>query len=287
MTGPGMPQTGAKREHLEETSRAHPEYREVLSLFRDLFAFVEGKEDTTGITFSLPARHSAERVTGGLPLVSPESLTVDRDKATVFLAGILGVLRKAGKDSAGLTELERIRLALEESALDLRSLFAACLGRERKPIEDSANAISVTAALLEFVLEVPLRTSLEALAETVDPGTLEGWKEGYCPVCGSRAGMDELVGEEGKRYLSCSTCFFRWPFRRLGCPYCGNQDPESLSYFLAGDGPTRVGVCRKCSRYIKTRDSRKGNADVPLEAEDLATIHLDLLAGKEGFERGK
>jgi hypothetical protein len=30
-----------------------------------------------------------------------------------------------------------------------------------------------------------------------------------------------------------------------------------------------------------------GNADVPLEAEDLATLHLDLLAGKEGFERGK
>ncbi|MBW6504711.1 hypothetical protein K0B90_10625 [bacterium] len=26
---------------------------------------------------------------------------------------------------------------------------------------------------------------------------------------------------------------------------------------------------------------------MPLEAEDLATLHLDLLAGKEGFERGK
>lgn len=83
------------------------------------------------------------------------------------------------------------------------------------------------------------RGHLERTAESVDPGLFEGWKEGYCPVCGSRAGMDE------------------------------------------------VGVCRKCSRYIKTRDSRKGNADVPLEAEDLATIHLDLLAGKEGFERGK
>jgi FdhE protein len=46
-------------------------------------------------------------------------------------------------------------------------------------------------------------------------------------------------------------------------------------------------VCRKCSRYLKTRDARLGDADVPLEAEDLATLHLDLLAGKEGFERGK
>ena len=99
--------------------------------------------------------------------------------------------------------------------------------------------------------------------------------------------MDELSGEEGRRFLSCSGCFFKWPYKRLKCPYCGNEDPESLSYFTAGDGPTRVGVCRKCSRYIKTRDSRKGNADVPLEVEDLATLHLDLLAAKEGFERGK
>jgi FdhE protein len=99
--------------------------------------------------------------------------------------------------------------------------------------------------------------------------------------------MAELSGDEGKRRLSCSACFFRWPFPRIQCPYCGNADPDTLSYFTAGDGPTRVGVCRKCSRYLKTRDARIGNADVPLEAEDLATLHLDLLAGKEGFERGK
>ena len=116
---------------------------------------------------------------------------------------------------------------------------------------------------------------------------VDGWKEGYCPVCGSRAGMAELSGDEGKRRLSCSACFFQWPYPRIQCPYCGNADPETLSYFTAGDGPTRVGVCRKCSRYLKTRDARLGNADVPMEAEDLVTLHLDLLAGKEGFERGK
>jgi FdhE protein len=42
-----------------------------------------------------------------------------------------------------------------------------------------------------------------------------------------------------------------------------------------------------CSRYIKTRDSRKGGVDVQLEVENLLTIHLDMLATREGFERGK
>jgi FdhE protein len=48
-----------------------------------------------------------------------------------------------------------------------------------------------------------------------------------------------------------------------------------------------VDSCKACSRYIKTRDSRKGNADVPLDVEDLLTMHLDLLATREGLERGK
>jgi len=154
-------------------------------------------------------------------------------------------------------------------------------------VDRAAAALSVPAPLLAFVLEIPLKTALERVSSSFHPGRFEGWKEGYCPVCGSRAGMDELAGEEGKRFLSCSACFFRWPYPRIKCPYCGNEDPSTLSYFTAGDGPTRVGVCRKCSRYLKTRDARLGNADVPLESEDLTTLHLDLLAAKEGFERGK
>ena len=282
-----MPQTGRKREHLERTVRERPEYREILSLFQDIFASIEGREGDTGIFFSLPVLHGAERVSGGLPLIAPEGLSVDRERLNGFMAGILDVMRKASRDPTGREELDRIGRALRENSLDMAGLFAACLRRERKPVEEAAAAVSVRPPLLTFVLEIPLKTALEQTAEAADPGMFEGWKEGYCPVCGSRAGMDELVGEEGKRFLSCSACSFRWPFPRLRCPYCGNQDPETLSYFIAGDDPVRVGVCRKCSRYIKTRDSRKGNADVPMEAEDLATIHLDLLAGKEGFERGK
>jgi FdhE protein len=282
-----MPQTGRKLEHLRRTAREHPEYLDILSLFQSLFAYIEGKEGATGVAFTLPDRVGPERIRGGLPLLAPESLSVDRERAAEFLSGILDVMRGASRDPAGREELERIGRALEESALDLYGLFAACQSRDRKVLEEAAAAISVRAPLLTFVLEVPLKTALSLAAESVDPKAVEGWKEGTCPVCGSRAGMDELVGEEGRRYLCCSTCFFRWPFPRLQCPYCGNQDPETLSYFLAGEEPTRVCVCRKCSRYIKTRDSRKGNSDVPLEAEDLTTLHLDLLAGKEGFERGK
>jgi FdhE protein len=280
-----MSNTADKIAHLRKTAFEHPEYIDVLLPFKEIFAYVDGKEAGTGIRFAVPEGNGAERVRGGLPLLSPEDLSVDRDAATAFLSGLLDVLRRVGRE--GHADLDRIGKELSGGSLDLASLYIACLTRKRDVVDQAASTLSVRAPLLTFVLEIPLKIALERISSSLPPERFDGWKEGYCPVCGSRAGMAELSGEEGKRRLSCSSCFFRWPYPRIQCPYCGNADPETLSYFTAGDGPTRVGVCRKCSRYLKTRDARLGNADVPLEAEDLATLHLDLLAGKEGFERGK
>jgi len=280
-----MGRTADKIAHLRKTASEHPEYKDVLFPFEEIFAFIDGNEAGTGIGFAVPEGNGAERVTGGIPLLSPESLSVERSVAAVFLSGLLAVLRRVGRE--GQADLDRIGGALVQGSLDLASLYAACLSRERDVVDRAAAALAVPAPLLAFVIEIPLKTALERISSSFPPERFDGWAEGYCPVCGSRAGMGELSGDEGKRFLSCSACFFRWPYPRIRCPYCGNADPETLTYFTAGDGPTRVGVCRKCSRYLKTRDARLGNADVPMEAEDLATLHLDLLAGKEGFERGK
>jgi len=277
--------TAGKRECLERTVRERPEYGEILGVFREIYRFVEGKEGLTGLSFLLPETLQAERIAGGFPVLSTDGIRVDRSVAATFLSGLIAVMRQVGRE--GGESLDRLDRALAEGSLDLRSLYSACIDRERAPLDEAAAAASVPSSLLAFLLEIPVRTSLERFASTLDPEAFRDWVEGHCPVCGGRPGMDELVGEEGKRYLSCSTCFFRWPYKRLKCPYCGNEDPDTLTYFEAGEEPTRVGVCRKCARYIKTRDSRKGRAEVPLEVEDLATLHLDLLAGKEGFERGK
>lgn len=285
MTRTAAARTLRKLAGIERLAGERPEYREILSVFREIFSFVAGKEEATGIAFAIPAASPVDRAAAGLPLVAPECLRVDGGKASAFLAGLLAVMGRVGTE--GRDELAALGRALAEGALDLRALFAACLSRERNVLSDAAAAVSVSPPLLEFVLEVPLKTALEGVAASLDPKAFEGWSEGHCPVCGGRAGMDELVGEEGRRYLSCSGCFFKWPYKRIKCPYCGSEDPAALSYIAAGEGATRVGVCRACSRYIKTRDARAGNADVPLEVEDLATLHLDLMAAKEGFERGR
>jgi FdhE protein len=280
-----MPKTAEKIAFLDRVSHESPEYAELLLLFRAIYSFVDGNEGETGISFESQGDHNAARVSGGFPLLNRESMLVDDRQAERFLAEVIGVLLRVGREGGdGLASLLQ---AIAGGSLDLPLLFGACLNRERKALEDAAAAVGVPSPLLEFVLETALRTALGSFAETLDPAAFAGWQEGYCPVCGSRAGMAELAGDEGRRLLCCSACSFSWPFPRIKCPYCGNTEPSSLSYFEAGEGPTRVDVCRKCSRYLKTRDSRKGHGDVPLEAEDLATIHLDLTAAREGFERGK
>ena len=286
MTGAAAARTAGKIAGIDRLARERPEYREILSVFREVFGYVAGKEEATGIAFAVPCVGGrASRMAAGLPLVAPDAVRVDGAKASAFLAGLLAVMERVGTEGRG--ELAAMGRALADGALDLTALFSACLARERGVLTGVAAAVSVSPPLLEFILEIPLKTALEDVAASVDPGAFDGWMHGHCPVCGGRPAMDELVDEEGRRYLSCSGCFFKWPFKRLKCPYCGTEDPASLSYFAAGDGPTRVGVCRGCARYIKTRDSRAGRADVPLEVEDLATLHLDLMASREGFERGR
>ena len=270
---------------LSAAAEKKPEYAAIVPLFIELYHYLEKAGRDSGIVFQLSQDRRAEKLQGGFPMLAPEDLSVDAEMCAGFLKGVLDVLKRMG--NAGGDGLDAIAAALDAGTIDLQAIFRSILERNRAVIEGVAEKTGVPSPLLEYVFEIPLKAALEQVSAGVALKESESWQEGYCPVCGSRAGMAELSGEEGRRTLCCSACSFRWPFKRLQCPFCGTTDGEKLSYFTAGEEPTRVDTCTACSRFIKTRDSRKGNGDVPLDVEDLLTIHLDLMAAKEGFERGK
>jgi len=280
-----MPTTQQKIVALQQAVITNPEYAAIAPLFAAVYEYVAGREGQTGIMVDLSAINRSERTGNGFPLISPAELSIERDALIPFLMGIVSVLEQQGK--AGEEALDRVAQALSSEQLDPESLLHAILERRRGPLDEAALRLDVPAPLLEYILEIPLKTALERCASDFSEDAFADWQENVCPVCGARPGMAELTGEEGRRRLCCSACFYTWPFKRLKCPSCGCEDAEKLSYFTAGEGPTRVDTCSACSRYIKTRDSRRGGGDVPLEVEDLLSIHLDLLASGEGFERGK
>ena len=121
-------------------------------------------------------------------------------------------------------------------------------------------------------------------------GTLRGeldsetWLKSHCPVCGSLPSLNLLKGEGGKRYSLCSYCGYEWRIDRLSCAVCGNKEQESLKYFYGeGEETYRIDLCDKCHHYIKTIDTRNLDESDPC-LEDLATLHLDLLASAEGVQ---
>ena len=71
----------------------------------------------------------------------------------------------------------------------------------------------------------------------------------------------------------------------MSCAVCGNKEQGSLKYFYGeGEEAYRIDLGDKCHHYIKTIDDRNLEASDP-SLEDLATLHLDVVAVQKGYDR--
>ncbi len=122
------------------------------------------------------------------------------------------------------------------------------------------------------------------VAEVSAPGA-GAWTGGTCPTCGASPTMALLVDEgQGRaRHLACGRCRTRWRHKRIGCPFCGNEDAHRLGVLEIDREPTlRLDVCDACKGYVKTYT---GAGDEALVLADWPTLHLDVLARERGYER--
>jgi FdhE protein len=164
-------------------------------------------------------------------------------------------------------------------------LFSALLSQDEDSMAERGKEADVDPKVLQFLGHLAMRPSLWALRDLVSEEVDRAqWGQGYCPICGSQPGM-AYFSKTGNRYLHCELCGEEWPYPRLQCPFCQNQDQETLGYFHGEqEEGLRVDYCKKCLRYVKTVDQRVFEKATPMEIENLATIHLDLLAEENGFK---
>jgi FdhE protein len=111
-----------------------------------------------------------------------------------------------------------------------------------------------------------------------------------CPFCGGVPQLSMLHGaggplEGGGRSLLCATCLTVWPFRRVLCAYCGEEDEHKLGYFQSpAYDHLRVDACDTCRHYVKTVDLTRLGIAVPL-VDEVAGAPLDAWALEQGYEK--
>lgn len=108
-----------------------------------------------------------------------------------------------------------------------------------------------------------------------------------CPLCGSWPEVLLIVDRTDQERVAlavCRLCESEWPARRVRCPTCGNEDPETLSYLSAeGEAGARVNVCARCKTYVPMVDTR-GRLEVAPVVERAALAHLDIAAERAGYQ---
>ena len=133
------------------------------------------------------------------------------------------------------------------------------------------------------------RACLQPVAENLQLQLSEHSYTGshVCPAC---AGLPQLAvlhpeGDAAGRWLLCSFCLREWPFRRLICPWCREEDKEKLPRYSSADWPAiHIEACDTCRRYLKTIDMTVDGLAVPLIDETALSV-LDVWAADRGYTK--
>ena len=271
------------RERAQQLKEKRPGYGEIL----DFYSKVKELQGQSKSSLKMdPIKIEKERkdllAREGFSLIRKEDFPLDIE-ASIQLFWSLCQIGKAANPHMAL-QAEKIGEAITNTKIDLKKLFKG--GVKEQKIEQVAAESGFDKNIFSFFIHSSIRPSIEAgmeqLRGELDPETR---RKSHCPVCGSLPSLSLLKGEEGKRYLLCSCCGYQWRADRLSCPVCNNTDQGSLQYFCGeGEDACRIDLCDTCRHYIKTIDYRSLEESDP-SLEDLATLHLDVLAAQKGYRR--
>jgi FdhE protein len=158
-------------------------------------------------------------------------------------------------------------------------------------VDDTLLAYWRTPSDQQFLAKAVLQPYAQSLAEKgVRPADrFCAPADNRCPACGGMPQASVLEkrpdADGASRYLLCATCLTQWPFRRVLCASCGEEDEHKLAYFHSPSfDHLRIDACDTCGRYLKTVDRTRAGLAVPL-VDEVAGAALDLWARDRGYQK--
>lgn len=271
-------------QYIENVIKKRPVYKSTLNLCQKILENQnKTKVEEKDILYQIDTAESIkEKLRNGFPIIVRQKLKVNLTASVELFFRLCGIF----EDSAEIKDIAR---AYSENREKLTKLLEKIFtGEEDFVINEIKNA-GLNSELFIFLARLSVQPLAKVLSSKLKDFVDEKlWLQGYCPICGGKPNIAELRGEEGKKYLHCSFCGYEWLYKRLSCPFCNNDDHQTLGYFYAeNEEGYRIDVCDKCKKYIKTIDSRKLSQPTCLEIEDWCTIHLDLIAKEKNYQKEK
>ena len=271
------------KERIQHIKNKRPGYGEILDFYQKVKEEQDKVKASLKIeTIKLQRGWKNLLAKEGFSLLQKQDFPLDIETSFTLFQTLCQIGKDANPHMA--EQVRKIEEVLNSKRFDLKELIKK--GIEEQRIEQIADEFGLDKKIFLFLIEESTRPSvelgMEQLRTEVDPET---WLKGRCPICGSFPSLSLLKEETGKRYLLCSFCGYQWRIDRLICPFCDNKEQNSLSYLYAeGEEAYRIDLCEKCHQYIKTIDLRILEESDPC-LEDLATLHLDILASRKDYKR--
>ena len=220
------------------------------------------------------------------PLLDGASLRVDGARARAWVERLLATAVGDAHDASaypGGSPLGALRI----DRVDSLALLEGAIRHDHDRLDAIAGPAGVDAGALDSVAQLAVIPLLSAARRRLASDGWARWGHGHCPVCGAWPTLAEARGLERERYLRCGRCAAAWVFPVLRCAFCGETEHEHLAG-LVPDGEEeihRVDGCRRCGGYVKSVTTLVALPAEQLAAEDVATLHLDLVAIERGFAR--
>ncbi len=249
-------------------------YEIILPLLRDA--------DLRAEPISLSEAQTREKLARGIPLLRDEPLSLDSSAFSDLLIRLARSLDKLRR------EARPIRDALAKNRIEIDVLLPSVFADDREYVDAKASELKLDSVLLWTLAQNAVKPAFRAWARQ-SSSSLQGvdWERVNCLVCGAIATLGELQGNDQFRHLRCGRCGANWESRRLRCVYCGNENPKTLGKLYAENQRQQIHaqVCDNCKGYLKVINAFSPNPPEMLAVHDLATLHLDFIAQKNGYSR--
>jgi len=275
------------KQAVEDIKKLKPEYAPMLDLYEKIFSAQEiSKESVKLDEFVIPADKLKIKLDEQFPLVTIPEFKFDGKAAGKLFGEICEILTSGENELSGA--VKQIAELVSGKKIDTEKLFSSFIGEDESAFDGIEKEHGINKEILAYIVYNSLKPSLTVFAENMSANldNAGAWEKGYCPVCGSSPEIS-LFEENGKRFLVCGFCGYKWASRRIYCPFCENTEHETLQYIeIEGEEEHRAYVCDKCKKYIKTTDVNKTTRLVYPSLEYQATPYIDLMIEEMGYTAG-